>query len=709
MPTGWQANPTAGKRFMPMFMLRAQSPQASRRGDLRALVLIGCVSGLSLAPSSLAGQDSVAPAPAPPPTQILRSPDESIEVSISIAGALSYSVRVDGQPLLAPSRLGLRLRNGAAFGQDVELVSANHQTSDTTWENRLGKRRVVRDHHNQLQILLRERSAAGRTFEVVFRAFNDGVAFRYELLSQPGMRDFVLEEELTQFVFPSDYVCFAGEQEKGFTGPQEWEFARRRLSDIKPASIIGLPLLVETPAAWVAIAEADLLNWAGLWIGGVEAQVAEPATAEPASAAVKLITKLAPRLDGQGLVVSETPHHSPWRTLMIGRRPGQLIESEIIRNLSTPSQLKDASWVKPGMMAWDHWWTGDAVMDTATMKEYIQLAADMGWPYQLVDWGWYGESNKPEADITKVVDSLDMEEVRRFTQDKGVRLWLWLHWNDVSRNDAYKTAFPLYREWGIAGVKIDFMDRDDQEIVQWYEKITRAAAEHQLMVNFHGAFKPSGVERTFPNQLTREGILGNEYNKWSSRVTPEHKVTLPFTRLLVGPGDFTPGGFLNRQPDAFASQKPTLVQGTRAAELALFVIYESPLACVCDHPKHYRDQLAVGESPWRPGADFLKIVPTVWDDTRVLAGAVGEHIAMARISCDKWYLGALTNGEPRELEIKLDFLASGSWKLRLWKDGAGASENAEHLATEERTVQSGETLSLRLAPAGGCVARLQKQ
>jgi alpha-glucosidase len=394
---------------------------------------------------------------------------------------------------------------------------------------------------------------------------------------------------------------------------------------------------------------------------------------------------------------------------MIGRRPGQLIESEIIRNLSTPNELKDSSWVKPGMMAWDHWWTGDTVMDTATMKEYIQLAADMGWPYQLVDWGWYGESNKPEADIMRVVDSLDMEEVRRFAQEKGVRLWLWLHWSDATRSDAYSKAFPLYNEWGIAGVKIDFMDRDDQEMIQWYEKITRAAAEHQLMVNFHGAYKPSGFERTFPHQLTREGILGNEYNKWGSRVTPEHKVTLPFTRLLVGPGDFTPGGFLNRQPARFAAQKPTLVQGTRAAELALFVIYDSPLCCVCDHPRHYRGQRATSESPWQPGADFLKIVPTVWDDTRVLDGAVGEHLVMARRSGDAWFLGALTNSQPRELAIKLDFLGPGSWKLQFWKDGADASENAEHLATEERTVQSGETLSLRLAPAGGCVARLQKQ
>ena len=665
-----------------------------------------------------AAQDPPPAEPAAAPLQVLRSPDGTIEVAISSAGPLTYTVRVDGQPVLATSKLGLALRGGTTFGSDVELVNATHQTNDATWENPLGKRRKVRDHHNQLHLLVRERSAGGRTFELVFRAYDDGVAFRYELLSQPGMREFVLERELTEFVFPADFACYAGEQENGFKGPQEWEFQRRRLSDIKPESIIGLPLLVETPAGWVAIAEADLLNWAGLWLGGAGEQARPAEAAVPPQPAVNgaavaatpegpsaeqpivLVAKLAPRFDGDGLVKGATPHRSPWRVLMIGREPGRLIESEIIRNLSTPSQLKDVSWIKPGMMAWDHWWSGDTIMDTATIKSYIELAAEMGWPYQLIDWRWYGEPEKPEADITKAVDSLDMEEVRRFAAEKGVRLWLWIHWTDADRNDAYLKAFPLYKEWGIAGVKIDFMDRDDQEMAQWYEKITRAAADNQLMVNFHGAYKPTGFDRTFPNQVTREGVLGNEYNKWGARVTPEHKLTLPFTRFLVGPGDFTPGGFLNRQPDEFKSQKPTLVQGTRAGELALFVVYDSPVCCACDHPDHYR-----GEK----GADFLKLVPTVWVDTRVLEGVVGEHLVMARKAGDAWFLGALTNSQPRELIVKFDFLGSGRWKLKLWRDAHDAGRHAEHLVVEERIVKSGETLTLGLAPAGGCVAHLVKQ
>jgi alpha-glucosidase len=633
---------------------------------------------------------------APPDAQMVRSPDGTIEVTVTLAGTLAYTIQIDGQPIIASSPLGLKLRDGITLGQNATLVRVTNQNSDVTWQNPLGKRRTVRDQHNQLHLLLREQSADGLTFEIVFRVFDDGVAFRYELLSQPGLRDFVLEQELSEFRFPGDFVCHAGEQEEGFAGPQEWEFSPRRLSDIKPESVIGLPILVETPAAWVAIAEADLLDWAGMWLSGVEAK---PDAAASAESAIGLVAKLSPRPDGEGLVKGGAPHRSPWRVIMIGRQPGRLMESEIIHNLSTPNQLKDASWVKPGMMAWDHWWTGDAVMDTATIKQFIDLAAEMGWPYQLIDAGWYGEPNKAEADITRVVASLDLEDVRRFAQEKGVRLWLWLHWTDVDRNDAYKKAFPLFQQWGIAGVKIDFMDRDDQEMVRWYEKITRAAAENQLMVNFHGAFKTSGFDRTFPNQITREGVLGNEYNKWSKRVTPEHKVTLPFTRYLAGPGDFTPGGFLNRQPARFEPTKPTQVQGTRAAELALFVIYDSPLACVCDHPRHYRDQ---------PGTDFLKLVPTVWDDTRVLDGVVGEYVVIARQSGDEWFVGALTNSHAREVTIDFGFLPPGEWRMQLWQDGPDADENAEQLVTEEQTIRSGETIRWQLAPAGGGVARLQK-
>jgi alpha-glucosidase len=625
---------------------------------------------------------------------ILLSPDGKIEVAIMAHGALSYSVRVDGQPILGESKLGLQFRDGADLGRDVELLKADRGSTDTTWENRWGKRSLVRDRHNELRLVLREKSIPSRIFEVWFRAFDDGIGFSYVPPEQTGGEYFSLTRERTEFSFFDNFTCYAGQQEKGFQGAQEWEFKPGKLGDIKTDSIIGLPLLIKTPVAWVALTEADIRDWAGMWLAGADT------ANDKADGKVVLSAKLAPRRDGQGLVKATTPHKSPWRVLIIGRQPGRLIESDLVLNLSTPCQITDPSWILPGKMAWDHWWSGDVKMDTATIKEYIQLAADMGWPYQLIDWQWYGPFNKPDADITKINPALDMDEVRRFAAEKGVRLWLWLYWADVDRNDAYEKAFQLYEKWGIAGVKIDFMDRDDQEMVNWYEKITKAAAEHRLMVNFHGAFKTSGFNRTFPNQITREGVLGNEYNRWSARVTPEHKLTLPFTRFLAGPADFTPGGFLNRQPGQFkADPKAAQVQGTRAAELSLFVAYDSPLCCVCDHPRHYRDQ---------PGADFLKIVPTVWDDTRVLDAEVAEYLVIARRSGNDWFLAALTANKDRDVAIKLDFLGRGRWKARIWKDAADSQTNAEHLDMEDRSLSPSDVLNIHLAPCGSCVVHFQE-
>jgi alpha-glucosidase len=387
--------------------------------------------------------------------------------------------------------------------------------------------------------------------------------------------------------------------------------------------------------------------------------------------------------------------------LLIGREPGRLIESDLVLNLSTPCQIADPSWVKPGLTAWDSWWSGIGHKDTGTMKDFIQFAGEMGWPYQLVDGGWYIGTHtgipRPGSDITKPSPDIDLPELLRFAAENKVRLWVWLYWTDAAHGDAFKPAFALYEKWGLAGVKIDFMDRDDQEMVNWYEAVTRAAAEHHLMVNFHGAYKPTGMIRTWPNQITREGILGNEYNKWSRRATAEHRVTLPFTRFLAGPGDFTPGGFVNRPADRFQPNvTPTQVQGTRAGQLALFVAYDSPVMCVCDHPTNLRGQ---------PGLDFLRLVPTVWDDTRVLSGVVAEHLVIARRSGTDWYLGAINNGVTRVRSLKLDFLGAGKWRMRWWHDAADSGDNPEHLEIEDQVVSPGDTLDLRMAPGGGAVAR----
>ncbi|HVV74136.1 MAG TPA: glycoside hydrolase family 97 protein [Verrucomicrobiae bacterium] len=623
----------------------------------------------------------------------VKSPDGTLEFRMFANGPLAYSVSVDGQELLARSQLGLRFKDGVELGANSRLAKVQRATSDTTWENLLGKRRLVRNHYNEVRAKLVESS--GRSFEIAVRAFNDGIGFQYVLPAAPSgaSADFVLDEELTRFTFPEDCTCYAGENENtgrnqnpiGYIGSQESEYKPIRLSELPSDQVRMVPLLVKAPAAWIALTESDLYDWAGMWVNRVEGGAG--------AGTVTLAARLAPRQDGQGLVKVRLPHKSPWRTLIIARQPGRLVESDLVLNLASPSVLKDTSWVRPGLASWD-WWAQVTHPSTATYKELIDFSAEMGWPYALLDAGWSSRDS-----ILEPNRSVDLEEVRRYAGQRNVRLWLWLHWTSVDRDDTYLKAFPLYEQWGIAGVKIDFMNRDDQEMVNWYEKITQAAAAHHLMVNFHGAFKPTGMIRTYPNQITREGILGNEYNRWSARVTPEHKTTLPFTRLLAGPADFTPGGFLNRQLDQFRPNvRPTEVQGTRCAELALFVCLESPIVNACDHPSHYRGQ---------PGLDFLKLVPTVWDDTLVLDGAVAEHVVIARRHGKTWFLGALTDRHARDIKLSCAFLKSGTWRVKLWKDAPDSDTNGEHLVTEERVVRASDELVLHLAPAGGVVAVLE--
>jgi alpha-glucosidase len=413
---------------------------------------------------------------------------------------------------------------------------------------------------------------------------------------------------------------------------------------------------------------------------------------------------LAPRLDGKGLATwdANTEVVSPWRVLMIAQRPGDLAQSEIIENLSRPCALADTSWIKPGMMAWDHWWSGDVKMTTEENLRYLRFAGEMGWQYQLVDWQWYGAFDNPNADITKVNPAIDMPAMLREAEKSHVKLWVWLHSNDVNRylkSGKLDEAFATYNRWGLAGVKIDFMNRDDQEMVEWYETIVKLAAQHRLMVDFHGAFKPSGLRRTYPNLMTREGVLGNEYNKFSNRVTPEHTLILPFTRMLAGPMDFTPGGFHNVTNAAFRQTIPTQVMGSRAHQLAMFVVYDGPVCCFCEDPDFSRGQ---------PGIDFLRAIPTSWDETRVLSGEIGKQIVTARRKGTAWYVGGMCADEAFSSKISLGFLGSGTYSAEIYRDTADADKEPTHILIERKQVSATDVLSLPMASAGGFAIKLTR-
>ena len=620
----------------------------------------------------------------------ITSPDGKIKSTVTVDNDIRYSVQFDGVTIIEPSGLSFTFRQAPPLGKDFEVISNKNSTVDETWKPVLKRFETIRNNYNSLRLELKELKFPQRLMNLEIRVFNDGVAFRTEFPEQFTSHEYVMTDELTGFDFGKNYTCWAVNY-GSYTTSQEVEFFERKIGEITPDMVIGLPMTVKVgEKCYAAITEADIDNYAGMYLKSSQNE-----------GKYSLRTALSPRKgqpENGEKVKFRTPQKTPWRVIMIAETSGKLVESEIVQNLNDPCEIEDPTWIKPGVSAWDHWWSGEVKMEQSVIFEYIDLASTMGWPYMLIDWQWYGQYNKPEADIRKPAPQLNMPEILDYAKRKNVKCWLWMYNTDVFRYD-FDEACALFEKWGIAGIKIDFMDSDDQEMVNWYQKVVKTAAKYHLMVDFHGAFKPDGWRRTYPNLVTREGVLGNEYNKWSLRITPEHMCTLPFTRMLAGPMDFTPGGFLNRNPDKFQNGTPAQVQGTRANTLSQFVIFDSPYMVACDHPKNYYGQV---------GEDFLKKVKSVWDDTKVLNGAVSEYITMARRSGNVWFIGSMTNSFKRELEINLDFLADGNYKMTSFSDIEKTKENAEIAEQKETIVKKGDSVKIKMAPGGGFAAWIEK-
>jgi alpha-glucosidase len=646
----------------------------------------------------------------------LTSPNGDVRVTVALKEKLDpdpagrrlyYAAQFGGKDVLLDSPFGLGFKGAPPFALNLAIRDVQRRTVEETWQRVWGKRKNVVNHFNEMTLALEETQPPHRRVDLVFRAFDDGVAFRYVLPEAWGA--FELAAEHTGFRFPGNPTVWAANfidpTWSGFYGafasPQESEFREVKMNEFDPTQIYGCPMLVQIgPEHWAALTEADLTDWAGMYFA--------PAAGQRST----LSTALSPRPDEMDVVVrSAAPRASPWRVLMLGTRPGDLIESDLVQNLNDPA-AHDFSWIAPGKSAWDRWWSNsyapevdfEVGINTASMKYFVDLAAEMGWQYQLVDFYWYGSpfvegtwEPHPTNDITTADPNLDIHEVIRYAGEKGVKIILWLHWAHADRQ--MDEAFPLYEQWGVAGVKIDFMNRDDQEMVNFYHRTVKKAADHHLLVDFHGAYKPTGWSRTYPNVITREGILGNEYSKWSDRITPEHTVTIPFTRGLLGEMDFTPGGFRNRTRETFRTENPAPnVMGTRVHQLAMLVVFESALQVLCDSPYNYRSSPA--------GTDFLKRVPTTWDDTRVLHGQPGDVITVARRAGDDWYLGSMTDWTPRTLELPLGFLDAGPYRAEIWADAYEAADYPDRLMKRAQVVTAQDTLTAVLAPGGGHVVHL---
>lgn len=616
------------------------------------------------------------------------SPHSKVEARVEVGTEVNYSVYFNGKQVISNSVIRFEFKQAPPMGDDMTVIKTSAIDINETWTPVLKRTSTILNNCKELTLQMQEKKFPRRMMNLVFRVFDDGVAFRTEFIGSGNNHDYVITEENVAFNFTADHTCWAANH-GNYRSSQENEYFKRKLSDLTDQMVLGLPMTIKVADdCYAAITEANITDYAGMYL-----------KVGHSKSGFSVHSQLAPlpnEKENGDKVKFKFPHNTPWRVIMLGDAPGRLIESEIIMNLNEPCAIADPSWIKPGLSAWDHWWSGEVKVDNETIRKYIDLAAEMGWPYMVIDWQWYGMFNKPEADITKVAPQLDMPALLSYAKSKNVRCWVWLYHTDINRAD-WDKACALYESWGIAGVKIDFMDSDDQEMVNWYHRIVTTAAKHHLMVDFHGAYKPDGYRRTYPNLVTREGVLGNEYNKWSLRITPEHMVTLPFTRMLAGPMDFTPGGFLNRTPEKFQNTTPAQVQGTRALQLAQFVVYDSPFTVVCDSPENYKGQ---------EGTEFLKKVKTLWDDTKILNGQVGEFITTARRSGNDWFIGSMTNSETRSMEIKLDFLNEGKYTMVAFEDAPDAAVNAEKVMRRSRIVDKGDVITIRMAPGGGFAAYL---
>jgi alpha-glucosidase len=631
------------------------------------------------------------------PSYEIISPDGNVKMGFYMdkKGDLAYTLHYKNAQVIFPSLLGLEMQEGGFLGKNMELTNVEEVSRDDTYDVPAGKSATARDHYNGIRFSMDEKEGSGRKLILEFRAYDDGGAFRYLVPDQESIANFSLTDEKTHFRMCGSVVLWPLEL-GSFHRNYEDLFVRGGLKDITDSSVVGLPLSFQMPGILEGcITEANLDDYPGMYI------YKDRSTGEA------LDLCFPPHPDHPDVIMSsDHGFRTPWRVIMVADRLVDLIPSNLIINLNEPCEIENTGWIKPGLVAWE-WWSGHLVKDAdfetgmndRTMKHYIDFASEFGLEYMLVDAGWYGNQRAPDPDVTTMIPEIDIPGLVKYAAGKNVDIMIWLNWRHLLPK--MEKAYALYRDWGVKGVKIDYMNRDDQEMVNLYKEMIVAAARYELLVDFHGAYKPTGIRRTWPNMITREGVLGLEHLKWSDRADPEHNVTIPFTRMLTGPMDYTPGGFDQVTTDAFTPRGVSpMALGTRCHQLAMYVIYESPLQMVSDHPGAYRGQ---------PGSEFLKMVPASWDETLGLDGEIGSYILLARRSGEKWFLGAMTGSQQRELTIDLSFLEEGiKYIAALFTDAEDSEASPKKLTISKVQVSAGsDPLKITMARGGGMAAVLE--
>ena len=616
-----------------------------------------------------------------------RSPDGQIEIAAGTFanGRLAIRIRHHGADVIAPSPVG--------------LVLADQPLGSLRIERSQRRASEAAQPYRELLIQARETGGDKRALLLHLRAYNSGAAFRIEQPRTAAAREIRLVGETTSLRFPRDYQCLAVSHTK-YLNSHEGDYAPVRASALRPGTLYDLPLSCRTGRGGEAIAltESDVEHYPGAYLVRSKGLgVALRLTPLPAR------DHLAAVLPAGGPTL-----RTPWRIIMIADRPEMLIENQLVQQLASPSRIGDGSWVRPGKAAWA-WWSGikaagvpNAGFNNPTYRHYVDFAGRFGLPYFVIDWGWAARpgGDKALADVTRFRPGVDIPALACYAAPRGVRLWLWTNWEAIGPD--MDRVFALYHAWGVAGIKVDYVYRQDQVAIAYYHRLLAAAARHQLMVNIHGAPVPRGLERTYPNLLTQEGVMGAEYNKWSRKVTAGANVRLAYSRATIGPMDYTPGGFRNVTPAQFKARHVLpLVMTRRAQQLAMFVVYPSPLQSLADAPQAYLDDSGAP----RPGAGFLRLVPASWDETRGVAGDWGRWIAVARRSGRRWFVGLMNDEQPRTVSLALAFLANGRWRLRALVDDATPTAVAAHGGV----VRGGTNLRVPLADSGGAVLVLDRE
>lgn len=630
------------------------------------------------------------------------SPDGTLKASIVVGDEITYSISKNGDEILAPSEISMKFSDGTSFNADGYRKMLR-QTVDNMLTSPLYRKSDISEKYNELALTF-------KTFKLIFRAYDSGVAYRFQSLKKG---EYQVVEETSEFAFPADWnawIPYVKQNKKGksqFFNSFENTYLYTSLSAWNSGSYAFLPLMVETPQGYkVNIMESDLLNYPGMYLSNADCDTVMEAVFAPYPKTVEQ--------GGHNMlqsIVTETedyiakctgPTSFPWRIISVSSHDKEMLDNDLVWLLGTPADPSvDWSWIKPGKVAWEWWnnWniTGvdfKAGVNNDTYKYYIDFASRNGIEYIILDEGW---AVNLKADLFQVIPEINLPELVAYASERNVGLVLWAgYWafeKDMER------VCEHYSKMGIKGWKVDFMDRDDQYMVDFYHRCAQTAAKYNMFLDMHGGFEPSGLSRTYPNVLNYEGVYGLENMKWykgHDQVT--YDVTIPFIRMAAGPMDYTQGAMLNAGKKAFSNNSEPMSQGTRCRQLGMYVVYESPFNMLCDTPIHYERE--------QECTDFIAAVPTVWDETVALDGKVGDYVVIARRKGDEWYVGGLTGWNVHKVEIDLGFLGEGSWTVELFSDGVNVDRNAKDY---RKTVFTAEkTMTVEMAPGGGFAARIRK-